>query len=78
MLGAPECSQVQPSAELTSQVLPKATKIHNIKVYVAAEKTTNISETMTKKVENTPTPVTKEKYSELNLEKSTDTVDRIQ
>ena len=78
LLGAPECYQVQPSAELTSQVLPKATKIHNIKVYVAAEKTTNISETMTKKVENTPTPVTKEKYSEPNLEKSTDTVDRIQ
>ena len=46
--------------------------------HVAVEKTTNISETMTKKVESTPTPVTKEKYSEPNLEKSTDTVDRIQ
>lgn len=45
---------------------------------MAVEKTTNISETMTKKVESTPTPVTKEKYSEPNLEKSTDTVDRIQ
>ena len=45
---------------------------------MAVEKTTNISETMTKKVENTPTPVTKEKYSEPNLEKSTDSVDRIQ
>ena len=42
------------------------------------EKTTNISETMPKKVENTPIPVTKEKYSEPNPEKSTDSVDRIQ
>jgi len=29
-------------------------------------------------VENTPIPVTKEKYSEPNLEKSTDSVDWIQ
>lgn len=33
---------------------------------------------MPKKVENTTIPVTKEKYSEPNLEKSTDSVDRIQ
>ena len=59
-------------------MLPKSPKIHNIKVHVAAEKTTNISETMPKKVKKTPIPVTKEKYSEPNLEKSTDTVDRIQ
>ena len=59
-------------------MLSKATKIPTIKSHVAVEKTTNISETMTKKVENTPTPVTKEKYSEPNLEKSTYTVDRIQ
>ena len=59
-------------------MLSKSTKIPTIKSHVAVEKTTNISETMTKKVENTPTPVTKEKYSEPNLEKSTDTVDRIQ
>lgn len=42
------------------------------------EKSLNISETMPKKVENTTIPVTKEKYSEPNLEKSTDSVDRIQ
>lgn len=33
---------------------------------------------MPKKVKKTPIPVTKEKYSEPNLEKSTDTVDGIQ
>jgi len=40
LLGASECSQVQPSAELTSQVLLKAPKIHNIKVLVEAAKST--------------------------------------
>jgi len=37
LLGLPsatECSQVQPSAELTSQVLPKAPKIPNTKGHV--------------------------------------------
>lgn len=42
------------------------------------EKTTNISEIIPKKVENTPIPVTNEKSSEINSEKSTDHVDRIQ
>ena len=40
LLGLPsatECSQVQPSAELTSQVLPKAPKIPNTKGHVAVD-----------------------------------------
>ena len=42
------------------------------------EKSLNISETIPEKVENTSMPVTKEKYSEINSEKSTDSVDRVQ
>ena len=44
LLGLPsatECSQVQPSAELTSQVLPKAPKSPNTKGHVAQGKNTN-------------------------------------
>ena len=41
LLGASECFQVQPSAELTSQVLPKAPKIPNTKGHVAVEKNIN-------------------------------------
>ena len=44
LLGLPsatECSQVQPSAELTRQVLPKAAKIPNTKGLAAAERNTN-------------------------------------
>ena len=44
LLGLPsatECSQVQPSAELTSQVLPKTPKIPNTKGHVAQEKNIN-------------------------------------
>jgi len=44
LLGFPsvtECSQVQPSAELTSQVLPKAPKITNTKGLVAQAKSIN-------------------------------------
>jgi len=44
LLGLPsatECSQVQPSAELTSQVLPNASKIPNTKGHVVAGKSTN-------------------------------------
>ena len=43
MLGLPsaaECSQVQPNAELTSQVLPKTAKIPNTKGLVEAAKST--------------------------------------
>jgi len=36
LLSATECSQVQPSVELTSQVLPKAAKISNTKGHVGA------------------------------------------
>ncbi len=39
--GAPECSGVQSSAELTSQVLPKAPKIPNTKGFVALVRNTN-------------------------------------
>ena len=35
--GAPECSGVQPSAELTSQVLQKAPKIPNAKSCVGVD-----------------------------------------
>ena len=35
--GAPECSQVQPSAELTSQVLPNAPKNPNTKSHAAVD-----------------------------------------
>lgn len=42
------------------------------------EKPLNISETIPKKVENTPIPTAKEKSSEINPEKFTDSVDRIQ
>jgi hypothetical protein len=38
---ATECSQVQPRAELTRQVLPKAPKIPNTKSHVAQGKNTN-------------------------------------
>ena len=41
LLGLPsatECFQVQPSAELTSQVLPKAPKIPNTKGHAGVEK----------------------------------------
>ena len=44
LLGLPsamECSQVQLSAELTSQVLPKTPKIPNTKGHVEAAKSTN-------------------------------------
>ena len=39
--GAPGCFQVQPSAELTSQVLPKAPKIPNTKDLVAQGRNIN-------------------------------------
>jgi len=39
--GAPGCFQVQPSAELTSQVLPKAPKILNTKDLVAQGRNIN-------------------------------------
>jgi len=45
LLGLPsamECSQVQPSAELTSQVLPKAAKIPNTKGHVEVGRNTRI------------------------------------
>ena len=45
LLGLPsatECSKGQPSAELTSQVLPKAPKIPNTKSHVAVVKNTKI------------------------------------
>jgi len=44
LLGLPsatECSQVQPSAKLTSQVLPKAHKSLNTKGHVAVVKNIN-------------------------------------
>jgi len=44
LLGLPsatECSRVQPSAELTSQVLPNAPKIPNTKGHVAQERNIN-------------------------------------
>lgn len=44
LLGLPsatECSQVQPSAELTSQVLPKAPKNFNTKSHVGADVSIN-------------------------------------
>ena len=44
LLGLPsatECSQVQPNAELTSQVLPKASKSPNTKGHVAVVKNIN-------------------------------------
>ena len=45
LLGLPsatECSQVQPRAELTRQVLPKAPKISNTKGLVAVVKNINV------------------------------------
>ena len=53
LLGLPsatECFQVQPSAELTSQVLPKAPKIPNTKGHVAVVK--NISNVVANKLAN--------------------------
>ena len=38
MPSATECSVVQPSAELTSQVLSKASKIHNTKDHVEVKR----------------------------------------
>jgi len=53
LLGLPsatECSQVQPSAELTSQVLPNAPKNPNTKSHVAVVK--NINNVVVNKLAN--------------------------
>lgn len=41
LLSAAECSRVQPSAELTRQVLPKAPKIPDTKGHVAVDASIN-------------------------------------